>query len=105
MHLAQKSRPGEDLALVFVAIFGVAAIKLAASAASPEGKKLNFQAVIKSPASAASLLSEAAWICSEADRRRLGMLKAGAVGAPTNPGRLRSSRPDHGLKNPSGRLC
>ena len=32
-----------------------AVLKLAASAASPEGKKLNFQAVIESAASAASL--------------------------------------------------
>ena len=39
----------------FLGCFWAAVIKTAASIASPEGKKLNFQAVIKSAASAASL--------------------------------------------------
>ena len=41
--------------LLFFANFGSAVIKLAASSASPEAKKHNFQAVIKLAASAASL--------------------------------------------------
>ena len=63
--------------------FAVAVIKSAASAASPEGRKLNFQAVIKLPASAASRKPRGA------HRRRLGKRTMGAAGLPWDSWRLR----------------